>query len=59
MGSDLASVLVVDDAQLEQVSVVRLNVVVSSSVRVHWLAMSGMCVGGVVLDGYGKWNSYY
>ncbi len=52
------SVLVVDDAQLERVSVVRANVVVGSSVRVHWLAMLGMCVGGVFLDGCGKWNSY-
>ncbi len=47
MGGDLGRVLVVDDAQLERVSVVLANVVFvgssSSSVRVHWLAMRGMC----------------
>jgi hypothetical protein len=42
------SVLMVDDAQLERVSVVRANVVVGSSVRVHWLAMRGMLVEWLV-----------
>jgi hypothetical protein len=45
---DPGSVLVVDDAQFERVSVVRAKFGVGSSVRVNWLAMRGMCVGGVV-----------
>ncbi len=44
MGGNLGRVLVVDDAQLERVSVVQASVVVgSSSVRVHLLAVRGMC----------------
>ncbi len=66
MGGDLGRVLVVDDAQLERVSVVLANVVFvgssSSSVRVHWLAMRGhgyvWCFVEWLLDGCGKWNSY-
>ncbi len=46
MGRDLGCVVAVDDAQLERVGVVRANGVVGSSVRVHGLAMRGMC--GVV-----------
>ncbi len=42
MGCNLGSVLVIDDAQLERVSVALANVVVGGSVRVHWLAMRGM-----------------
>jgi hypothetical protein len=49
MGCDLGRVLVYDDAQLERVSVVRASVVVGSSMRVHWLAMRGMC---------GAWNGF-
>jgi hypothetical protein len=54
MDGDLGRVLVVDDAQLERVSVVRASFVVGScSVRVHWLAVwsgfwmavvSGACI---------------
>ncbi len=42
MGGDLGRVLVVDDAQLERVSVVQASVVVGSS-SVRWLAVLGMC----------------
>jgi hypothetical protein len=48
MGCYLGCIFVVDNAQLERVSVVQTTVVVGSSVRVHWLAMRGMCVSGVV-----------
>ncbi len=54
MGGDLSRVLVVDDKQLKRVSVVRANVVVGSSVRVHWLAMRGMLCVEWFLDGCGK-----
>jgi hypothetical protein len=54
MDGDLSSVLVVDDAQNERVRVVQANVVVGSSVRVHWLAMRGMLCVEWFLDGCGK-----
>ncbi len=55
---DPGTVLVVDDAELERVSVEQANVVVGSSVRVHWLAVRGMWCVEWILDGCGKWNSY-
>jgi hypothetical protein len=36
----------IDDTQLEHVSVVRANCVVGICVRVHWLAMRGMWWSG-------------
>jgi hypothetical protein len=48
MGCYLGCIFVVDYVQLERVSVVQTTVVVGSSVRVHWLAMRGMCVNGLV-----------
>ena len=59
MGGDLGCILVVDHAQLERVSVVRASVVV---VRVHWLAMRGMCDAASAWSGFWMavvmWNSY-
>jgi hypothetical protein len=46
VGCNLGCVLVVDDAQLEHVGVMRANVVVGGGVRVHWLAMRGIWWSG-------------
>jgi hypothetical protein len=59
MSRDLGYVLVVDDAQLECVSLLRANVVL---LAVFCASIGWLCVVCVLvewfLDGCGKWNSY-
>ncbi len=45
MGRDLGGVLVLDDAQLERVGLVRADDVGGGSVLVHWLVMRGVWSG--------------